>query len=162
MSSPPMSFTQSVDNSWCLRVPWFAEVSRSNIKTVTSVSIMQSGGGCLRIPRLAEVGQATAKMRFLRRDVPEQAPERLNGEGRGVKLRYKQISTSTIYFSSDYHEMKMPMIAVEFLTNSVCQIVHKESSYNPMFEFNFKENVKEDAEVFNDKSKREGAALGWI
>ena len=55
----------------------------------------------------------------------------------------------------------MPMILVEFLTVSVCQTVPKESSQGSKFQSTSQETSK-DAEVFPYKSRREGAALGWI
>ena len=115
------------------------------------------------MPRLTEVSQTSIKAELRRRDVTKEAPERLDGEGTEVNLlRYKQFSTSTINFSSEYYETKMSMVAVEFLTSSVCQTVLKESSCIPKFKLNSKEQVKKDAEVFKDEFKEEGAALGWI
>ena len=114
------------------------------------------------MPRLTEVSQISVKAKLRRRVVTEQAPKRLDGEGSEVNLRYKQFSTSTINFSSEYYETKMSMVAVEFLTSSVCQIVPKESRCDPKFMLYPKENVKKDAEVFKDEFKEEGAALGWI
>ena len=139
-----------------------SEGIQSRVKIQVSVSSTRSVGGCLRMPRLTEVSQTSIKAELRRRDVTKEAPERLDGEGTEVHLRYKNFSTSTMYFSSEYNETKMPMVAVEFLTSSVCQIVPKESRCDPKFKLNSKENVKKDAEVFRDKFKEEGAALGWI
>ena len=109
------------------------------------------------------MSQTRIKAKLGRSDVTKEALERLDGEGTEVNLlRYKLFSTSTINFSSEYYETKMPMVAVEFLTSSVCQTVLKESSCIPKFKLNDKEQVKKDAEVFKDEFKEEGAALGWI
>ena len=140
-----------------------SEGIQSKVEMLVLVSSTQSVGGGLRMPRLTEVSQIGIKAKLRRRDVTEQAPERLDGEGSEVNLRYKQFSTSPIYFSSDYYKSKMPMISVVFLTASVCQTVPKESSPEPKFQSTTsKNNVKKDAEVFPYKSRREGAALGWI
>ena len=40
------------------------------------------------MPRLTEVSQASVKAKLRRRDVPKQAPERLDGEGSGVKPEF--------------------------------------------------------------------------
>ena len=98
-----------------------SEGIQSRVKMLVSVSSMQSVGGCLRMPRLTEVSQISVKAKLRRRVVTEQAPERLDGEGSEVNLRYKQFSTSPINFSSDYYKSKMPMISVVFLTASMCQ-----------------------------------------
>ena len=140
-----------------------SEGIQSRVKMLVSVSCAQSAGGCLRAPRLTEVSQISVEAELRRGDVTKKAPERLDGEGTEVNLlRYKQFSTSTINFGSEYYETKMSMVAVEFLTSSVCQTVLKESSCIPKFKLNSKEQVKKDAEVFKDEFKEEGAVLGWI
>ena len=141
-----------------------SEGIKSRSQVLVSVFFTQSVGGCSRTPRQSEGSQTITLMMFKRRIITiAQAPERLDNEGNEVDLRYKLFPTSTICFSSELYKSKMPMILVEFLTASVCQTVPKESRYNPLPQFNSKKvQVQKDTEVFRDKSKREGAALGWI
>ena len=139
-----------------------SEGIKSRSQVLVSVFFTQSVGGCSRTPRQSEGSQTITLMMFKRRIITiVQAPERLDNEGNEVDLRYKLFPTSTICFSSELYKSKMPMILVEFLTASVCQTVPKESSQRSKFQSTSQETSK-DAEVFPYKSRREGAALGWI
>ena len=75
-----------------------SEGIKSRVKMLVSVSCTQSVGGCPRMPRLTEVSQISVKAKLRRRDVPKQAPERLDGEGRGVKPEISFLQLPHLYF----------------------------------------------------------------